>query len=84
MTDHLLLRRWVRLVLSALPAKRRASERLLYDKLRPDFPELRVDELRVAIEWNHGQGYIDYQRNGDEERDEWHLTANGRAKEGLE
>ena len=83
MIDHLLLRKRVRLVLAALPARRRASERLLFDKLRPDFPELRADELRMALEWNLGRDFIDYRHNQDEERDEWFLTERGRAKEGL-
>ena len=83
MTNDLLLRRRIRMILSALPTGRRASERLLFDLLRPDLPELRAEELRVSLEWNLGKGYIDYKHNGDEERDEWFLTERGREKEGL-
>lgn len=83
MSDPILLRRRVRLILSALPQNRRASEQLLFDKLLPDFPDLKLDELRAAISWNHTKGLIEYRHNADEERNEWFLTAEGRQKEGV-
>jgi hypothetical protein len=83
MTDPIELRKWVRTVLSALPAGRRASENLMHSKLKVEFPDLRMDELRVAIEWNQARRFVDCERNGDEERDEFFLTKQGRQKEGL-
>jgi len=83
MIDRILLRDRVRTVLAALPANRRASEQLIFDKLKPDFPDLRADDLRVSIEWNQGKGWIDYRYNADQERDEWFLSERGRQKEGL-
>jgi uncharacterized protein (DUF433 family) len=83
MTDPILLRRRVRVVLSALPQNRRASEELLFDKLEADFPDLKVDDLRKAIAWNHAKGFIEYHYSSDLERNEWFLTAEGRQKEGV-
>jgi hemerythrin superfamily protein len=83
MTDPIELRKRIRLILSALPEGRRASEDLLFSKSKSDFPDLRLDELRHAIEWNQARGFVDYRRNHDEERDEWFLTERGRQKEGL-
>ena len=83
MTDPVDLRMFVRTALSTLPQGRRMGETMLYTHLRQDFAELRVEELRAAIEWNHARGYIDFRRNHDLERDEWALTETGRAKEGL-
>ena len=83
MSDPIFLRRRVRMILSALPPNRRASEQLLFDKLVPDFPDLKRDELAGALHWNHARGYTEFRRNADEERDEWFLTPEGRHKEGL-
>lgn len=83
MTDPIFLRRRVRMVLSALPENRRASEQLLFDKLKPDLPDLRTDELQIALSWNHSKGYADFRYDEGEERKEWFLTPEGRHKEGL-
>lgn len=83
MTDAILLRRRVRAVLSALPRKRRASEELIFDKLQPDFPDLKADQLHAALLWNLTHGFADSLRNDDEEREEWCLTPEGWHKEGL-
>jgi hypothetical protein len=83
MTDPILLRRRVRMILSALPANRYASERLIFDNAKPDFADLRLDELQTALTWNHERGYAEYRYNEDEERNEWRLTSEGRVKEGL-
>ena len=84
MNDPIQLRRRVRVVLSALPPDRRASEELLKAELDRFFPEpVTVMEMREAILWNQARDLVDYRRNADEERDEWFLTARGRAREGL-
>lgn len=86
MNDPIALRRLVRTVLSALPSGRRLDEAGLKRILESRFSEvsnLRVDELRVAIEYNQGKGWIEFLYNSEEERDEWFLTERGRAKEGL-
>jgi uncharacterized protein (DUF433 family) len=83
MTDPILLRRRVRTVLSALPNGRRASEQLLFDTIRPDFPDLKLAELLAALNWNLKQAYVDYRRSTDDERNEWFLTPEGKQKEGL-
>lgn len=83
MTDPIYLRRRVRFILSTLPAERRLSEDILFDKLRPDFPELKVDEMKRALTWNLEQNYADFRYNKDLERNEWFLTPGGRHKEGI-
>lgn len=83
MTDQIHLRRRVRWVLSTLPKNRRLSETMIFDKLLPDFIELKRDELFAAISWNHSAGFIEYRHNIDEERNEWCLTNEGWHKEGL-
>ncbi|MEO7933219.1 MAG: hypothetical protein ABIT76_08690 [Chthoniobacterales bacterium] len=86
MNDPVALRKLIRTVLSALPHNRRLDEGALTRVLESRFSEindLRTDELRIAIEFNHSKGWIEYTRNHDEERDEWFLTERGRTKEGL-
>lgn len=68
------------MVLSALPPNRRASEQLMFDTLKPDFPELKVDELRTALTWNHERGFSSYRYDEDGERREWFLTETGMQK----
>jgi hypothetical protein len=84
MTDSIALRRSVRMVLSARPRNRRLSEELIFEKLKNGaFPDLRTDELQIALHWNHSKGFIDYVRNGDDETNDWGLTTEGWHKEGL-
>lgn len=83
MTDKVLLRKAVRVILSAVPNGRKASEDLIFAKLSPDFHDLRVDEMRLALEWNLAKGHVISSRDDDEERDTWCLTSEGRKKEGL-
>jgi hypothetical protein len=70
------LRKQVRIVLSALPAGRRASLAVLRASLEAlgfAFTDL---ELRAAVEWNHARNYVDFVTN-DYETDEWFLTEKG-------
>lgn len=83
MTDPILLRGQVRFILSSAPKGRYVSEDVIHAKLKADFPEVRVSETRVAIEWNHAKGLVTFTRNEEQERDEWMLTDAGREKEGL-
>ena len=83
MTDPIELRRWVRLVLSALPRSQRASEALIFQKLVGEFPNLKVDEMQRAILWNQSLGYVDYRYDGQTERQLWALTDAGWKEEGL-
>lgn len=83
MTDPIQLRRRVRWVLSTLPKNRRLGEAMIFDKLRPDFPELKADELHEALLWNESKGYVDLRFNADEDRREYCLTNEGWQKEGL-
>lgn len=83
MNDPIQLRKKLREILAMAP-RRRFDERMLTDALNQWMPErVELDELRVAIEWNHARGFIEYRRNDDTERDEWFLTDEGKQKEGL-
>lgn len=93
MTDPLFLRRRVRWVLTTLPKpalgtpkeeRRSISETYIFEKLRkPDFPDLKADELHAAMIWNLSHLYADFWRDGDEDQDLWALTDTGWRKEGL-
>jgi hypothetical protein len=77
------LRSAVRSVLSALPARRRATMAVLRSGLSALGFAPTDAQLNGAIEWNHSRNFIDYARNHDIDQDEWFLTDRGRAKEGL-
>lgn len=77
-----MLRQTVREVLRMAPT-RRFHERMLETSVAALGMEATIEELREALLWNQGKGYVDYTHNGDFGRDEWFLTARGKAKEGL-
>ena len=85
MNDPLLMRKQLRVVMSALPpGHQRVTEEFLVAQLNRFFPEtILVTELLVALQWNQGKGFVDYHFNSDSERNEWFLTESGRQKEGL-
>jgi hypothetical protein len=83
MTDPIQLRRRVRWVLSTLPKLRWLLESMIFDKLKPGFPELKTDQLSIALRWNQEHGFCEGRKNADEEEQEWRLTDDGWAKEGL-
>lgn len=84
MNDPLFLRKQIRVILSALPQGRKATEPFLKSMLDRETPEpVQVPELGEALEFNHSKGWIEYTHNTDTAHDEWFLTPRGRAKEGL-
>lgn len=75
-----LLRAKVREVLQMAPT-RRFSEQMLLDGINALIADpAGLEEMREALLWNQGKGYVDYHHNGDFERDEWFLTERGKAK----
>lgn len=78
------IRGYIRDVLAMAPG-RRFTEQMILDGVNRLLPEPADSlELLAHMEWNHGKGYIDFQRNHDLDRDEWFLTEAGKAKEATE
>jgi hypothetical protein len=78
-----LLREKVREVMALAPG-RKFTESMLLDAINRIIPfDAAAEDIRLAVEWNHESGFIDYSFNRDEDRDEWKLTERGREKEGL-
>lgn len=85
MNDPIALRKKVRVVLSALPKDRTLPIASIFEVVARDplLTDLKLAEVEQAIHWNEARGLLDFQRNEDEERDEWFLTKQGWKKEGL-
>jgi len=81
--DMPLLRAKIREVLAFAPT-RKFTEAMILDAANRLVPvPVALDDVRRAIEWNLGSGFVDYVFNRDEDRDEWFLTDRGLAKEGI-
>jgi hypothetical protein len=79
--DKVLLKKGVRDVLAAVPAKRVCTEEMIVAGLNRLVPfEVTKETAREAIEWNQERGFIDYRFDADNEVDSWFLTERGKAK----
>lgn len=79
-----LIRKQVRLVLSAVAADRSLNEPFILEGLRRFFPEeISAEELMAALQWNEARGWVERRWNAEYERTEWLLTRRGRTQEGL-
>lgn len=84
MIDQTELRQQVRVVLSTRAADETLAEAYLFAALRRFFPEaVKVEEMKLALEWNRARGWAESRWNEDDEITTWKLTGRGRIKEGL-
>jgi hypothetical protein len=76
--NSLPLRPVIRETMQMAPA-RRWTEKLLHAQIRREFPDVTEADVRAALIWNQGKGFVDYRYIVEFERDEWYLTERGKA-----
>ena len=86
MIDAVKLRRQVRVVLGSSSDEVTVPEAYIHAGLSDFFPRgerIPVDEMLAALAWNEARGWCARRRNPEMERNEWLLTPQGRAREGI-
>ena len=57
------------------------SAKSLHGLIKADYSDASETDVRNALLWNQSKGFVDYTFNAQFERDEWFLTARGKAQE---